>query len=241
MRSFQTIAILFLFGNFVGCTPVEQTNTIPLQFENKEKDKYIEKVEQIVSESASALTAISGSLAEGNVRRLVQGQVIRLSGVSKPSVAKVEEYSRMLNQNDSKAIQRDIEEAQKTDAETDALYALVDARDKEIAEANSRAEVAEKKLDIEFKQKILWLLTCVGMGVSTGGLLVIAFTPWKTRGLILIAGGATAVASVWVLSSAWFQYILISIAVLGVLDLLWLVLRWQLRKRSAEQGELQKP
>lgn len=232
MRSLQTIAILFIFVNLVGCQTVEPVLITPLT--NEEKDKYIEKVEAIISDSASALTALSARYDKGLDGELLKGQVIRLSGLSKPSVAKVEEYTRMLNQNDSKAVQRDIDEASKVDAETDALYAMVVEQDKKIAEANSRAEMAEKMADRELKDKILWALSCLGMAISTAGILTIAFTPWKLRGAVLMAGGAIAVASVWVLSSAWFQYVLISIAVLGVLDLLWIGIRWQVGRRKAE-------
>lgn len=235
--SFQIIAILFIFGNLTGCQSVEHTTAIP--FTNEEKDKYIEKVEGIVSDSASALTVVASRLDKGLVRELTEAQVTRLSGVSKPSVAKVEEYSRMLNQNDSKAVQKDKEEAAKVDSDTNALYALVDARDKEINALQTKVDLKEEERKREFKEKVLWLLTCVGMGISTAGLLVVALTNWKTRGLILIAGGATAVASVWVLDSEWFKYILITIACFGVCDLVWLTLRWQLGKKSKVQGELQ--
>lgn len=237
LKCFQTIAILFIFGNLVGCQTVEQSPITPLV--NEEKDKYITKVEQVVSDSASALTAVVGAMDKGTVRELAEAQVTRLSGLSKPSVEKVKYYTDILKQNDSKAIQRDKDEAARVDAETDALYSLVEQRDKEIAEANSRAEIAERMADRELKDKILWALSCLGMAISTAGVLVIAFTPWKLRGATLIGGGALAVASVWVLSSAWFQYVLISIAVLGVLDGLWLLLRWQIGKRNKAQGEPQ--
>ena len=237
MRCFQTIAILFIFGNLTGCQTVQPTTPIP--FTNEEKDKYIEKVESIVSDSASALTVVASRLDKGLVRELTEAQVTRLSGLSKPSVAKVEEYSRMLNQNDSKAVQKDKEDASKVDKQTNELWSMVEERDAELDATKVALAQAEQERKLVFKEKVLWLLTCVGMAVSTAGLLVIAFTPWKTRGLILIAGGATAVASVWVLDSEWFKYILITIASFGVCDLIWLTLRWQLGKRSKVQGELQ--
>lgn len=234
--SFHIIAICFIFGNLTGCSSVQQTPTaIPIK--NEEKDKYIEKVESIVSDTASALTVISSRLDKGNIRELTEAQVTRLSGLSKPSVAKVEEYSRMLNQNDSKAIQKDKEEASKVDQQTNELWSMVEERDAELDATKIALAQAEQERKVAFKEKVLWLLTCVGMGVSVSGLLVIAFTSWKTRGLILIAGGATAVASVWVLDSDWFKYILIAIASFGVCDLIWLTLRWQIGKRSKVQVE----
>ena len=77
-----------------GCATTPQA-PIPVETQNKEKDTYITKVESVVSDSASALTAVVPNLDKGNVRGLVEAQVTRLSGVSKPSVAKVEEYTRI--------------------------------------------------------------------------------------------------------------------------------------------------
>jgi hypothetical protein len=237
MNSFQTIVILFVFGNLVGCQTVQHVTPIPIT--NEEKDKYITKVEEVVSDSASALVAISGNLPQGDVRELTEAQVTRLSGLAKPSVSKVEYYTNILKQKDSKAIQKDKEEASKVDEQTNDLWAMVEERDAELDATKIALAQAEQERKLVFKEKVLWLLTCVGMAVSTAGLLVIAFTPWKTRGLILIAGGATAVASVWVLDSEWFKYILITIASLGVCDLIWLTLRWQIGKRNKVQDEPQ--
>ena len=235
MNSFQTIVIFFIFGNLVGCQTVQPITPVPIT--NEEKDKYITKVEEVVSDSASALVAIVGNLPKGDVRELTEAQVTRLSGLAKPSVSKVEYYAGILKQGDSKAIQNDKDEASKVDEQTNDLWAMVEERDAELDVARLALAQAEQERKLAFKEKVLWLLTCVGMAVSTAGLLVIAFTPWKTRGLILIAGGATAVASVWVLDSEWFKYILITIASLGVCDLVWLTLRWQLAKRNKAEDE----
>lgn len=214
MKSFQTIAILFVFGMLVGCQTA--TTTIPPQaisYTNEEKDKYITKVEEIVSDSASALVAISGSLPQGDVRQLTEAQVTRLSGLSKPSVAKVEYYSGILKQGDSKAIQRDREEASKVDAETTALYAMVEQKDLELAEANSRA-------DAEFKQKVLWQVSTAGLIIFAIGVGFLAFSPRKASGVILMLSGAGAIGSAWVFESPWFPWIAGAGVGFLVLDLL---------------------
>ena len=235
MNCFQTIVIFFIFGNLVGCQTVQPVSPVPIT--NEEKDKYITKVEEVVSDSASALVAIVGSLPKGDVRELTEAQVTRLSGLAKPSVSKVEYYAGILKQGDSKAIQKDKDEASKVDKQTNDLWAMVEERDAELDVVRLALAQAEQERKLAFKEKVLWLLTCVGMAVSTAGLLVIAFTPWKNRGLVLIAGGVTAVASVWVFSSAWFEYILLSIVVLGCLDLFWVVVCWQLAKRNKVEVE----
>lgn len=172
----------------------------PVETQNKEKDQYITKVESIVSDSASALTAVVPVLDKGTIREVVEAQVTRLSGVSKPSVAKVEEFTRIIKQNDTKAVQQDKKEASKVEAETDALYAMVEQKDYELAEAHTRA-------DAEFKQKVLWKFSTAGLGLFTAGLLALAFTPFKKSAGIVMAGGMLAMASAWIFDSTWFIWI----------------------------------
>ena len=213
LKSFQSLAMLFAFVSLTGCQSIQPQPPPAISFTNEEKDKYISKVESIVSDSASALTAVVGSLPKGDVRELVQGQVIRLGGVSKPSTIKVEEYSRMLIQSDSKAIQKDKDEASKVDAETDALYAMVEQKDLELAEANSRA-------DAEFKQKVLWQVSTAGIIIFTIGVGFLAFSPRKASGVILMLSGAGAIGSAWVFESPWFPWIAGAGVGFLVLDLL---------------------
>lgn len=193
------IPALFL----LGCSTAPKPTPLPpapVETQNQEKDKYITRVEDIVSDSASALTAVVPNLDKGNVRGLVEAQVTRLSGVAKPSVAKVEEYTRIIKQNDSKAVEKDKKDASKVEAETEALYAMVEQKDYELAEAHSRA-------DAEFKQKILWQFSTAGLGLFVVGVLVTAFTPFKKSGAIVMGGGSLAMASLWIFDSQWFTYI----------------------------------
>ena len=201
-----------------GCSTAPVATTLPIETPNKEKDKYIDKVESIVSDSASALTAVVPNLAQGNVRGLVEAQVTRLSGVSKPSVQKVEEYTRILSQNDSKAVQKDKEEASKVDAETTALYAMVEQKDFEIAEAHARA-------DAEFKQKVLWKYSTAGLGLFVAGVLAMAFTPFKKSAGITMAGGMLAMASAWIFESSWFIWIVGTAIAITTLSILYTMLR----------------
>ena len=208
-----TLLALFL----CGCSTTPQA-PIPVETQNKEKDTYITKVESVVSDSASALVAVVPNLAQGNVRGLVEAQVIRLSGVAKPSVAKVEEYTRILNQNDSKAIQQDKDNASKVDAETTALYAMVEQKDFEIQEAHARA-------DAEFKQKVLWQYSTAGLGLFVAGVMAMAFTPFKKSAGIVMAGGMLAMASAWVFESTWFIWIVGGAIGITTLSILYTMLK----------------
>jgi hypothetical protein len=118
----------------------------------------------------------------------------------------------MLTQSDSKAIQKDKDEASKVDAETNALYAMVEQKDLELAEANSRA-------DAEFKQKILWKFSTAGLGLFIAGLLALAFTPFKKSAGIVMAGGMLAMASAWIFDSTWFTWVVavsVCVSVIGI-------------------------
>lgn len=204
------IIFVVLLCGCIGSKPSQPI--ISNEVQNKEKDKYIDRVEAIVSDSASALTAVVPNLAQGNVRGLVEAQVTRLSGVSKPSVAKTEEYARIIKQNDSGAVQKDKEQASKIDAETDSLWAMVQMRDIELEEANIRA-------DAEFKQKVLWQYSTYGLVAFFIGLATMAFTPFKKSAGIVMAGGMLAMASAWIFDSTWFTWIVgmsIGVSVIGI-------------------------
>ena len=206
---------LLLLLLLTGCSTAPKptpTPPAPVETKNQEKDKYIEKVESVVSESASALTAVVPVLNKGTVREVVEAQVTRLSGVSKPTVQKTEEFRRIIAQNDTKAVEKDKKEAAKVDSETDTLWAMVQLRDIELEEANTRA-------DAEFKQKVLWRYSTVGLAVFVAGLLAMAFTPFKKSAGIVMLGGMTAMASAWIFESTWFTWIVavaVGVSVLSV-------------------------
>jgi hypothetical protein len=93
---------------------------------------------------------------------------------------------------------------------------MVEQKDYELAEAHSRA-------DAEFKQKILWQFSTAGLGLFVTGLLVVAFTPFKKSGAIVMGGGSLAMASLWIFDSQWFTYIaggsigIVAVSLLAVL------------------------
>lgn len=211
--SLRNITMLFVFVTLVGCNSAPKPQPpVPVETKNQEKDKYIQKVESVVSDSASALTAVVPSLNKGTVREVVETQVTRLSGVAKPTVPKVEEYKRIISTDDKKAIEEDKKQASKVEAETDALYALVELKDIELSEANARA-------DAEFKQKVLWKFSTAGLALFVAGVLALAFTPFKKSAGIVMAGGMIAMASSWIFDSTWFIWIVglsIGLSAIGI-------------------------
>ena len=220
--SSQSLTMLFVFVTLVGCTTAPTDK--PVIIINKDKDTYIDKVEAIVSEAGSALTAVAPTLPAGVGRELVEGQIVRLSGISKPSVEKVESFRAMVKSNDYKAVKKDKEEASKVDAETNHLWAIVEEQESAIAIANEIANNAEKEKQREMKDKVLWMFSCIGGAIFVAGVAVLAFTPRKASGVILMLSGGLAIGSAWIFDSPWFPWIagagvgfaLLDILVIGI-------------------------
>lgn len=179
------VAVAFLL---CGCStaptpPVVVTN-------NNEKDIYIKKVEEVVSEAGSALTAVAPSVPAGIPREIVQGQVKRLSGISKPDEAKVKEFERIIKEKDTKAVAEDQKKASKVDSETTKLWAEVEKKDKMLSEAIAVREQAERTLKEERKTKLILQASLACLGLLVFGVLVIAFAPMiflKRAGGVMVA------------------------------------------------------
>lgn len=209
------LASIFL----VGCSTTEPV--APVIINNKEKDTYIAKIETVVSDSASALTAVAPSVSDGVARELVENQVTRLSGISKPTVERTDAYRKILNTNDQSAVKKDKEEALKIDSEINKLWTIVEEQETAIVIANAMAENAENERQGAMKDKVLWMLSCIGVGVSLVGLALMVFTPLKKQGMLLMSAGALSVFSAWILDSKWFPWV-VGIAV-GIIVLQGLI------------------
>jgi len=220
--SLQSLTMLFVFVTLAGCTTVPTDK--PVIIINKDKDTYIDKVEAIVSEAGSALTAVAPTLPAGVGRELIEGQIVRLSGISKPSVEKVESFRAMVKSNDHKAVKEDKEKASKVDAETNALWAVVEEQESAIVIANEIAKNAEKEKQREMKNKVLWMCSCIGGAIFTAGVFLLAFSPRKASGVIMMLASGLAVGSAWIFDSPWFPWIagvgvgfaLLDVLVIGV-------------------------
>jgi len=191
---------LCLFATFslTGCSTVEPTPPVIIS-NNNEKDLYITKVEEIVSESVSALVAVAPALPAGIPREIIEGQIQRLSGLSKPSVVKVAEFQRIIKEKDEKAVAKDRAEAVKVDAETDALWATVEAQNQKLSEANALKLQAELKAKEETKTRVVYQASSACLGLLIFGILVTAFSSWKISGLTIVALSSCGIGAVW-----WF-------------------------------------
>jgi len=182
MRILITLTTLLILN---GCnTPQAETIVVS---NNEQKDSYLAKVEEVASESASALVAVIPSLPDGIPRQIIEGQATRLSGLSKPSVEKVKEFERMVRDNDLKAVEADRARAQQVDEETSRLWEVVEEQNLKLTEANALREQAELQAKEERKTKMLFQASSAFLALCVVGILVIAFTPFKKSGGILIA------------------------------------------------------
>lgn len=200
LKSLQMVVFLCLFVTFTltGCSTVAPTPPVIIS-NNNEKDSYITKVEEIVSESASALVAVAPALPAGIPREIIEGQIQRLSGLSKPSVVKVAEFQRIIKEKDEKAVAKDRAEAIKVDAETDALWATVEAQNQKLSEANALKLQAELKAKEETKTRVVYQASSACLGLLIFGILVTAFSSWKISGLTIVALSSCGIGAVW-----WF-------------------------------------
>lgn len=186
-----------------GCSIFSQKAPEPpvIISNNEQKDAYIKKVEQVVSESASALTAVAPTLSAGIPREIVEGQVTRLSGISKASVEKVKEFERMIKEKDQKAVEKDKQKASKVEEETDKLWAIVEEQNQQIAIEQQLREQAEQVAIEERKTKIAFQASSASLGLLVFGILVTAFSPWKKSGATVIALSIISFGALWWLLS----------------------------------------
>lgn len=189
----------FLSLFLVGCSTAPKPPVIVSN--NEQKDAYITKVEAVVSESASALTAVSPSLPAGIPREIVEGQITRLSGISKATVDKVKEYERMVREKDQKAVDKDKQKAAKVEEETEKLWAVVEEQNLQIEIEKQLREQAEQTAIEERKTKVAYQASSASLGLLVFGILVTAFSPWKKAGATVIGLSIISFGALWWLLS----------------------------------------
>lgn len=190
MNKINILVLTILVFTQCGCAFFQKDKPPVVVSNNEQKDKYITKVEEVVSESASALTAVVPALPAGVPKEVVRGQVERLSGISKPTDALIKEYERIIREKDLKAAEEDKKRAAKVDEETNKLWAEVEIRDQMLSEANALREESERQLKEERKTKLTLQASLACLGLLVFGVLVTAFSPiifLKRAGIVVVA------------------------------------------------------
>jgi hypothetical protein len=213
---------LFLTLFLAGCATQPVATTVVK--ENVEVFKYVDKVEGIVSDAASALTAISEVTDKKSVSWiLLDAQITRLSGIKPPSVVKVVEYRTTIAKNDSVAAAKDKDLAVKIDNETSLAWAAVEAVNAELTEAKLAKANSDAIAERAIKNNAISKVTSLGLGMIMLGVIAIAFTTKKLSGMVFCVAGVLCVSSAWVLDSPIWQYIVISLGVFFVLDVAYII------------------
>lgn len=222
-----------------GCTPgLEPTIVIK---DNKEKDVYIDKIESIVSDAGAGITAVLEVTPRPSIAySVLEAENARLGGIKPPTVAKLTEKRLVIKNNDTKAAANDKIEADKVDKETSILYGKVVALDRELAEAQLAKELAIEAENRAVKSETLYMITCVGIAMFAIGVFIVAFTPKKVSGAIVISFGAVATSAAWIFDSHWFGWIAgfgIGLVVLDILIVIGKKTFDYLKAKRAGQAE----
>jgi hypothetical protein len=217
MRKYIALVALALCGCQTVSSWFKGEENLPPQ--NDAKDAYIEKLEGVASDSAAGVLAVSEKLPPDDIKtKVLEAQVVRLSGVKEPSVAKLDEHRRTIANNDSKAAAKDKAEAVKVDKETSELYTKVAALDKKLSDAKAAEEKAVALAKQATKDKSIWYVTSLGVGLIAVGVLVAAFTPKKIAGAIMVAGGMLCASSAWVFESEIYSWVLLGTGALVIVN-----------------------
>lgn len=233
MRAIVLIPILLC-----GCSLFKKETAPAIQpVTNEQKDQYIKKVEQVVSDSASAITAVAPALPVGVPRKLLENTAERLGGVSKPSVERTREYERMVRENDSKGAKKDEEEAKKVEQVSADLKRRAEEAESQLALQELLTAAADEEAQREIKNKQLWQYSTAGVAMFFVGVLGAAFSPWKKNSVVLMLGGMLAMSSAWIFDSEWFPWIAGSAVALVATSGVVLVCVWVVNKVKGHKNE----
>ena len=206
----------------IGCTTTDLPEVVVV--DNVKKDEYVERLEREASEGASAL-AVAKDHIDGKGKALVVLTAERLAGIRKATKEGLERYTRAMEDDKSLKVEQD--KAEKVDAETSALFTMVDDLDRKNKELESALEAKHKQMEwADLRSKFLMLSGVFAM--AGAGLLVIStFTGGKGKGggLILVAlsmffGGAPFIIRD-VVESPWFPLASAGVALIALLWGAW--------------------
>lgn len=196
--------VFIILAILAGCSPSEPAKDGSIVVRNDAQGAYVKKVESISSDAASALTALSPLVQEGVPRQLNDAQALRLATIAPPSVAKVEEYKKILATNDSKAVANLLKENKQIQSENNDLRKKVGEAEAIANDAEAVADLYERKAARLTKNNLLLVSGLIGAGLFVIGLLAVAFTPFKKSGGTVMAGSVLAFGAAWLFDNSWF-------------------------------------
>jgi hypothetical protein len=225
---------LFLTVLLAGCS--SKPPAAPVIKDNTELFKYVDGIELVVSDAASALTAIAENTDKKSVSWiLLDAQISRLSGIKEPSVVKVGEYRTTITKNDAVAAAKDKDLAIKVDNETSLAWAKVEAMNSELAKAKLAKANSDAIAERAIKDNTISKVTSLGLGMILIGVIAIAFTTKKFSGMVFSVSGLLCISSAWFLDSQIWQYILAGLAVFLFVNVAYGIYKYA--KKTKENSE----
>jgi hypothetical protein len=206
-----------LVAVLIGCTTTDLPEVKVV--DNAKKDEYVERLEREAEEGASALTVAKEHI-DGKGKALVVLTAERLAGIRKATKEGLERYAKAMQ--DDKALKAEQEKAERVDAETTALYGMVDDLDRQNRDLKIALDAKHREMEwADLRSKFL-MLSGVFAFAGAGLLVISTFTGGKGKGggLILIAlslffGGAPFVIRD-VVESAWFPWASAGVALVAL-------------------------
>ena len=219
MKYALIISSLLLSGCFLWRSPAPE---VPAEVTTKagKVDAYADKNDLIMSRAASSVIVARSALDQGLTSVASAELDLAQTYLPRPSETDLAYAQARALKADPAAYAKSKAVADAHQRQLDDLWSKVEA---EKQKAKDQLEAKEKELESARKEKQTTLLSLVGAGLITLGTLGLLFGLNRINAVVVIAIGAGVAALPWFLDSPAFIYIAGGAAVLGALEVLWLL------------------
>ena len=219
MKYALIISTLLLSGCFLWRSPAPEA---PAEVTTKagKVDAYADKNDLIMSRAASSVIVARSALDQGLTSVASAELDLAQTYLPRPSETDLAYAQARALKADPKAYAKSKAVADAHQRQLDDLWGKVEA---EKEKARNQLEAKEKELESARKEKQTTLLSLVGAGLITLGTLGLLFGLNRINAVVVIAIGAGVAALPWLFDSPAFIWIAGGAAVLGALEVLWLI------------------
>ena len=219
MKYALIISSLLLSGCFLWRSPAPEA---PAEVTTKagKVDAYADKNDLIMSRAASSVIVARSALDQGLTSVASAELDLAQTYLPRPSETDLAYAQARALKADPKAYAKSKAVADAHQRQLDDLWSKVEA---EKEKARNQLEAKEKELESARKEKQTTLLSLVGAGLITLGTLGLLFGLNRINAVVVIAIGAGVAALPWLFDSPAFIWIAGGAAVLGALEVLWLI------------------
>ena len=219
MKYALIISSLLLSGCFLWRSPAPEA---PAEVTTKagKVDAYADKNDLIMSRAASSVIVARSALDQGLTSVASAELDLAQTYLPRPSETDLAYAQARALKADPKAYAKSKAVADAHQRQLDDLWSKVEA---EKQKAKDQLEAKEKELESARKEKQTTLLSLLGAGLITLGTLGLLFGLNRINAVVVIAIGAGVAALPWLFDSPAFIWIAGGAAVLGALEVLWLI------------------